>query len=271
MDAGDDDRDSYDGPQYRLPDTIAFSELRESLTGLTLFGSDPNLVNQAFNVALVDKFIMDLELKLLRQQFEEERTPVPEAAFVSAQSQMWIFATYEVMRTWRQRAKDMIKWADNGGLQAKLAHFRRESGYIHFGREWRARQVESVLADPALIQNLRDDLRRTHIPFVRIETIRVSIAKHEIRGQRNSVAMMPTHGRINRWCGSLDFELENEGVVLGTISRRDIADELRAIPSLQLPTEEELRSFEEAMRGPASEIDWDMNQSTEDTPKETAS
>jgi hypothetical protein len=250
-----DDIDLDDGPQYRLPDEIAQSELREALCSLTLFGSDPNFRNQAFNIALVDEFVMKLELSLVRQQFREERTPIAETAFVSAQSQMWIFASYELMRTWRQRAREIIKWSDNGGLQAKLKHLRRKTPYVHFGREWRAAQIEEVLSNPAITQRLRDDLRKTHIPFTRMEAIRVSIAKHEIRGQRNSVALMPTHGRINRFCGSIDFELENEGSIMGTISRRDIADELRNIPNLVMPTDEEIRSFDDFMRGPSYDVE----------------
>jgi hypothetical protein len=265
MDTSDDDLEAYDGPKYRQPKTIAQSELRNAVDSLALFGSDPNFRNQAFNIALVDEFVMNLELNLLRQQFQEERTPVAEVAFVSAQSQMWIFAAYELMRTWRQRGKDIIKWTDNGGLEAKLAHLKRKTAYIHFGREFRARHIEQVLANPALLQKLRDDLRRTYIPFARIEAIRVSIAKHEIRGQKNSVALMPTHGRINRWSGSIDFELENRGAIQGTISRRDIADELRNIPNLYLPTDDEIRSFDEFMRGPPDDLDWGISQDTDTT------
>ena len=264
MDSDDDDHEpDNDGPMYRLPDTIAQSEMRVALDSLALFGSDPNFRSQAFNIALIDEFVMKLELNLLRQQFQEERTPIAEAAFVSAQSQMWIFAAYELMRTWRQRATDMIKWADNGGLEGKLAHLRRKTAYVHFGREFRAKQIEQVLANPALPQIIRDDLRRTYIPFARMEAVRVSIAKHEFRGQKNSVAMMPTHGRINRWCGSIDFELENEGAILGTISRRDIADELRIIPNLRPPTDEDIRSFDDFMRGPPDDLDWGVDQGTE--------
>jgi hypothetical protein len=257
--------ESNDGPEYRRPDDIAFSEMLDALGSLSLFNADPNFRNQAFNLALIDKFVMDHELQLLRRQFDEERTPAVETAFVSAQSQMWIFAAYELMRTWRQRARDIIKWSDNGGLEAKLAHLKRPTPFVHFGRESRARQIERVLAHPALTQNLREDLRRTHIPFVRMETVRVSIAKHEVRGQKNSVAMMPTLGLINRWCGSLDFEIERDGAILDTISRRDIADDLRAIPNLVLPTDDEIKSFDEFMRGPADDLDWSVSQNIEDT------
>lgn len=63
------------------------------------------------------------------------------------------------------------------------------------------------------------------------------------------MALMPTHGRINMWCGSLDFEMENGAVSLGTISRRDIADEIRAFSSPgELPTDELIQAFEEFMR-----------------------
>jgi len=267
MDSDDDDYESYDGPTYRLAETIAQSELRAALDSLALFASDPNLRNQAFNIALVDEFIMKLELSLLRQQFQEERTPIVEAVFVSAQSQMWIFAAYELMRTWRQRATDMIKWADNGGLEAKLAHLKRKTPYDHFGREFRARQIEQVLASPALLQKMRDDLRRTYIPFTRMEAIRVSIAKHEFRGQKNSVALMPTHGRINRWCGSIDFELENEGAIMGTVSRRDIADELRIIPDLPFPKDKDIKSLNDFMRGSPDDSDWGIDQVTDSTPQ----
>jgi hypothetical protein len=91
MDTDDNDHEPEDIPRYCPPDTIEQPELRDAFCGLALFGSDPNFRNQAFNVALVDQFVMKLELELLRQQLREERTPIPEATFVSAQSQMWIF------------------------------------------------------------------------------------------------------------------------------------------------------------------------------------
>jgi hypothetical protein len=86
-----------------------------------------------------------------------------------------------------------------------------------------------------------------------MEAIRVSIAKHEVRGRPKSVALMPTYGRINQRCGSLDYELAHESVSMGTISRRDIADDLRAIPQMEVPSEETIKSFESFMSGPTAE------------------
>lgn len=248
----DHDHEEYRGPQYRRPELIDSSQLRTGLQSLVLFASDPNLCQQALNLGLIDEFAMRLEYELLRKQFEDEPV-LPEAAFLNALSQMWIFAAYELMRTWRQRTNDVIKWSESGGLQTKLAHLRKLASYVHFGREIRARQLEQVIAEPALVARIRCDLRRSHMLFVRMEAIRVSIAKHEVRGRPKSVALMPTYGRINRWCGSLDYELAHDSVSMGTISRRDLADDLRAIPENTEPSDEDIRSFDEFMHGPSSE------------------
>jgi hypothetical protein len=61
---------------------------------------------QGQNVMLVDLYLRDLERDLLRELIEIERTPLPATLIVSALSQMWIFAVYELLRTWRQRVKD---------------------------------------------------------------------------------------------------------------------------------------------------------------------
>lgn len=87
--------------------------------------------------------------------------------------------------------------------------------------------------------------------FARLEALRVSIAKHEVRGHRNSVALRPGYGRINRWCGSLDYELENGSYSMGYISRRDIADEIMALASTPSPTDKRIEEFKIYMRGPA--------------------
>lgn len=53
--------------------------------------------------------------------------------------------------------------------------------------------------------------------------------------------------------GSLQYQLENGAVILDTISRRDVADELRALNfQNNIPTDEELQNFDEFMRAPMS-------------------
>jgi hypothetical protein len=240
-----------EGPDYRRPEQIGPSEFRNALAGLHLFNDDPYLRMQAFNLEIIDRFITGLEYDVLKKLDREEATPMPEAAFLSAQSQMWIFAAYEILRTWRQRARDIIKWADHGGLKAKLESYEKNLGYRHFGRQVRAAQIRRVLADSSIIDRIKVDLRRIHMLFAQLEAIRVSLAKHEVRGRAHSVALMPGYGRINQWCGSLEFEMENEAYSMGTISRRDIAEGIRALAVEKTPpTDEEIASFDAYMRGP---------------------
>ncbi len=238
-----------EGPRYGNISEFGGMEIPAALQSLTLF-RDPYLSMQAFNLAIVDSFLNGLEQQVLRRLFDEDRTPVDDAVFLNAQSQMWIFAAYEVMRTWRQRAKDVIKWHANGGLQLKLAALEEDQGFHHPGNASRAVMLRDVIANPALVEGLRDDIKRTHVLFTRMEYLRVSLAKHEVSGKAKLLAIAPGYGRINSWCGALDYELNNGQYILGYINRRDIADSLRTIPTLPVPNDEELASFDAFMKGP---------------------
>lgn len=254
MNEGDRIEDYDDPPPYQPLSAIDFSALQQALCKLHLLGDDPFLRMQVFNLAIVDQFITGLEYQVLEKLIDEERTPVPEAAFLSAQSQMWIFAAYELLRTWRQRARDMIKWAESDTLKAKMAAFEKDEGYAHFGRQYRAGQIKAVLANPASVAAIRRDLKRTHMLFARLEAIRISLAKHEVRKKKGSVALRPGYGRINSWCGSLDYEIEDGRYSIGNINRRDIADELRLLLADDyVPSDEEIASFDAFMRGPSEE------------------
>ncbi len=252
------DEDQYieengDGPDYRRPENIGPFEIRTALSRLQLFGDDPYLRMQAFNLGVIDQFITKLEYDVLRKLIKDDSTPIPEATFLSAQSQMWIFAAYELLRTWRQRTKDIIKWSDNGVLESKLQVFEKDLGYQHFGRQFRAEQITRVLEDPSIVDKIREDQRRTYFLFAHLEAIRISIAKHEVKGRRNSVALMPGYGRINQWCGSLDYELENGFYSMGYFSRRDIAEGIRAIATdTTPPSDEKIKQFDAYMRGPST-------------------
>ena len=190
---------------------------------------------------------MDLEYRVLRRLIDEERTPIDDATFLNAQSQMWIFAAYELLRTWKQRAKEVLALARSAKLAARVAELEADQGYTHVGRQMRARQLRAVLDSPSLLTRIEDDLRRAHMPFRRTEFVRMSLAKHEVVKQKHSIAFAPGYGRINMWCGSLDYQMEKGQVILGNISRRDIADELRAMSRGAPPTEATIREFDAFM------------------------
>jgi hypothetical protein len=77
------------------PESTSFADLQWNLP---LF-DDLFLSMQGQNVMLVDFYLRDLERDLLRELVEIERTPFPATLIVSALSQMWIFAVYELLRT----------------------------------------------------------------------------------------------------------------------------------------------------------------------------
>ena len=204
---------------------------------------------------IVDQFLLGLEGEVLRKLHDEERTPA-EAHFLAAQSAMWIFAAYELLRTWTQRAKEFVKLADNSGFQSKLASLRTiDDGYRHYGREIRIQQLEDAAARPEVISRLRHQLRLLHMPFRMLEHLRVAIAKHEVSGKSKDITLFPGHGRINSRCGSLDYELENGKYILCAMSRRDVADSIRSLDLDEAPpTAEEIKSFDVWLSGKGFEL-----------------
>lgn len=245
-----DEEDFREGPNYLPQEQIDGTALSRALASLYILGDDMFMRMQAHNLEMVDNFITDIEYKTLRELFEQERTPAS-AFFLAAQSQMWIFAAYELLRTWQQRSKEIVKWAENGGLQQKLEALRaKNNGPAHFGLENQIGQLESVIADSSLVTRIKNELRHLYIPFKELEFLRVAIAKHEVSGKAKSVALMPGYGRINNWCGSLDYQIENGRYIIGNFNRRHIADSIRSIDcSSAPPSDEDLRSFDDFMSG----------------------
>jgi len=118
---------------------------------------------------------------------------------------------------------------ENGGLAQKVERLERTAGKHHVNEQMRALQFRRALNDPKIGNQIKDDLRAIHIPMSRLEHLRISLAKHEVRGQKDSIALHPGYGRINMWNGSLDYEIAVGNVVLDVLSRRNIVDALRGI------------------------------------------
>lgn len=239
-------------PRYRSHDEINVFEIRDALCSLHLFGGDIFLSLQAMNIAVVDKFIMEIEHNVLRELLDTDRTP-PEAMFLSAQSQMWVFAAYEALRTWRERAKNVINWHENSGIPQKIKSLEQSSGFINTGKESFAQELRKIIDDPCLIGRIKEDLKLVHIPFARLEYIRINFAKHQVPRKLNSFAVSPGYGRINQRCGSLDYQLENDSGIFDVLNRRDIGDELRGLSDRsRIPSDEDIRSFDSFMKRPPS-------------------
>lgn len=242
------DHDREFVPAYLPSNEIPMYGLSEALESLTLFSTDMNLVSQAENLTIVDAFVMDLEYDYLRANFNETLSGY-DSIFLSAQSQMWIFSAYEVMRTWMQKAKGYVLTAKNSGLHQKLKSLKRDRGYINHTAQQKADEIQALIDDPALVKMLEDDLARIYFLFSRLETLRVALAKHEARKRPNALMVGSTVAYMNRDCGSLEYQMNSGMMIQDNISRRDIADEIRAIPQFTVPTADDVKSFDLYMRG----------------------
>jgi hypothetical protein len=201
------------------PNEISFADLEWNLP----FFEDLFLSMQGQNVLLVDFYLRDLERDLLREYLEIERTPVPAALFVSALSQMWIFALYELLRTWRQRVRDLKQEAQKpappalaGGAKPDLALLYRQG------------QLHRLRSDATFVAELDAAYARIERLFRRIEALRMNLAKHEVPKLRGVPALAPGYGRIDMRSGSMQWQVDLGGNVVDLVSRRDLADQLRA-------------------------------------------
>src|SRR2546426_2598687 len=173
---------------------------------------------QAQNISVVDVYLEDLESQLLMEYLETEHTPIPTALFVSALSQMWVFAVYELLRTWRQRARELSAYAEkrkrggtDGGPTLKqetptLAEAIYELSY------------DRVETDPKFVQRLRSAYDRIDQVFRRIEALRMNLAKHEIPKKKGSIALAPGYGRIDQTNGSIYWMVSLGGNKVDMIS-----------------------------------------------------
>lgn len=248
-----DDYEEYDEEiPFQNPEEIDQMAIYWAINSLVFFANNLDFSNQAMNLTIVDEYIMDLEYGYLGSKIDETNTPY-QSMFLSAQSQMWIFSAYELMRTWREKISKYLKAADNGGLPLKLKELQKPIGYENYTIQKRIEEINLLIENPELVETMRNDLKRTQILFTQMELLRMSLAKHQMRKRPSAAVLTPTVGYMNRWSGSLEYEINSGQVVICNLSRRDIADGIRAIPAMTVPSDEDLNSFEAAMRGPSDD------------------
>ena len=175
---------------------------------------------QGQNVMLVDFYLRDLELDLLREYMERERTPVQSAMFVSALSQMWIFAVYELLRMWRQMVREL-----SGTPTASSG---KVTSLTNIAEKVREHHREQFANDAAFRSELESASKLIDPVFKRIDALRVNLAKHEVKGIKGSIAPAPGYGRIDMTDGSIYWMVDLGDNHVDIVSRRAIADELRA-------------------------------------------
>ncbi len=219
-------------------DKQSFS-LVEAIQSLPVLDDEPYLYMQVMNLGIVDEFLVGLEKQLLQEYMEIEKTPLPDALLVSALSQQWIFAVYELLRTWRQRCREVILFSDElkklsgpkreayiAEKQAKLQSAFPYSDDLDIPR-WRS--FERVINDHEFVTKIRNAYDSSEALFRRIEALRVHLAKHEMPKIKGSLAFAPGYGRIDMVNGSIYWQVLLRGNEVDLISRRDIADACREL------------------------------------------
>lgn len=232
---------------------IDWSALPRALTSLQMF-DDPYMQMQATNLGIVDQFLTDLEFKVLQESLKDGRD-LSGMLFLNAQSQIWMFSAYELLRTWRQRIRDTVKLLETGQLQGRIDELLKDQGFRHPGMEIRAEQLKRILESPDSRRLMEEDMRITHVLYKQLAYLQVALAKHEVKGRRRSVALAPGYGRMDTWSGSLQYELEAGRLSLGTLSRRNVAYGIRAFADrTEIPTAESLNSFDEFMKADIPDV-----------------
>jgi hypothetical protein len=205
--------------------TISFAELEWNLP---LF-EDLFLNMQGQNVMLVDFYLQDLERDLLHEYIEIERTPFPATLIVSALNQMWIFGLYELLRTWRQRVRDLKQEAAKALVPAPANAPNGEPAPKDLALLYRQGQLQRLRDDPAFAAEVNEAYDRIELLFRRIEALRMNLAKHEVPKMKGVPSLAPGYGRIDMMSGSMVWQVDLGNMTVDMVSRRSLADQLREI------------------------------------------
>ncbi|WP_143703960.1 MULTISPECIES: hypothetical protein [Luteimonas] len=213
--------------QYAAQAEIDFSVITMRLRSLPIFRDDLWLGMQAMNVGIADAIITPMEYALAKELFDTERTPGGSAMAVSALSQMWIFGLYEALRLWRERRKGLKVPFENGRIDLELADLPNDDD-LNLSLDFQRRMLERYRDDAVFRDEIEDAWATLEPIFMMVVLFRMNLAKHSAPGRKRSFPSAPGYGRINRWCGALDYELLDQDGHYSTMNRRDIADALRS-------------------------------------------
>jgi hypothetical protein len=178
---------------------------------------------------LIDFYLQDLERDLLREYIEIERTPLPATLIVSALNQMWIFAVYELLRTWRQRVRDLRQEAQKVPVPAIAGAEDTEPALEELAVVFRQGQLKRLRDEAGFADEVNEAYDRVEPLFRRIEALRMNLAKHEVPKMKGVPALAPGYGRIDMMSGSMVWQVDLGNMTVDMVSRRSLADQLREI------------------------------------------
>ena len=215
------------------PNRTPAASIAAAFRKLPLLGEDLYLQMQATNLEVVDELLVGIERQVLDEYMETDRLPLPTAVIASALSQLWIFGVYELLRTWRQRTRDVVRFAEevqklgDAGRKERLGDQKKKvdslsadpdrSDPAHF------QAYELAATDEGFLSELQTAFDRSEGIFRQIEALRVHLAKHEMPRAKGSFGMTPGYGRIDMTTGSIYWQVFTRNKEVQVISRRDVA------------------------------------------------
>ncbi len=213
--------------------------LSMAIQSLPIMDAEPYLSMQVMNLEVVDGFLENLERQLLREYLKKDKLPLPDALLVSALSQMWIFAVYELLRTWRQRCRKIIQFAEelsklNGSKRKKHIanqqnNLKEASPYLDDFSPPFSTTFERAANDDDYVKTVKGAFDSSERPFRKIEALRIHLAKHEVPKTKGSFALAPGYDRIDMVNGSMYWQFSLRGKEVDVISRKDIAGLCRGL------------------------------------------
>ena len=145
---------------------------------------------------------------------------------------MWIFSVYELLRTWRQRVRELIQVAETKKRPQAVIQPRDD---LNRNKQMREHAMDTALNTPSYAELLRQH-DGVMLPIFRTcEAVRIPLAKHETAKSRTVLPHSPGYARINMLCGAMDFEVIHADHCFEFINRRDIAEAIRRIDIGALP------------------------------------
>ena len=199
---------------------------------------------QARNIAIVDfAIIRDMEDSALAAYLERGRTPMDILLPLSALSQMWVFSLYEFLRTWRQRARELISIANghisrpeaerNSYLAAAVKKAEEKEKYIRLAPRFHSEHV-AQLADPQFAQELKDYYGASEGLFFESDALRVTLAKHEVPKASPFIAEAPGYGRMSYSNGSMYWFVTLKDGSQISVERRDLSNAFFGIDDMPI-------------------------------------
>lgn len=189
---------------------------------------------QLRNIAIVDLVVLrEIEQQAVQSYFEHDRVDGNTLMLLSATSQMWVFSLYEFMRTWRSKAKHILKTAAEYEtvsprkkakfLQQILENSDGKHKFVRIAPNFYHEQL-SKINDPAFVASVQKYYDNIAGLFGEVSILRVALAKHEVEGKPGFAAEAPGYGRMSYWTGSLYWHLNNKEGYQERVERVELAN-----------------------------------------------